>query len=129
MSNLVQADAMNEADSLGIKSRVGIGLGPVSDDFPPPPPNWKSGSESSCSDEEDHTRKRRMTRHRHLQNAAESMGPVMTFLGENQSHPVHLVGQLQHQAKPGIETLFCSAALNYTREKRVRQTEPLKWGR
>ena len=49
------------------------------------------------------------------------------YLGDNDSHPVHLVGTLQHQAKHGKETLFCSLALNYTRERRRRSVDPKKW--
>jgi hypothetical protein len=56
------------------------------------------------------------------------LGPVMQYLGDNQSHPVHLVRDLKHQAQPGKETLFCSAVLNYTREKRVRKIDSTKWG-
>lgn len=40
---------------------------------------------------------------------------------------MHLVGKLQHQAKFGKETLFCSMALNYTREKRRRDVDLKKW--
>lgn len=40
------------------------------------------------------------------------------FLGENDSHPVHLVKSLDFQADPDVETLFVSAALGEIRERK-----------
>ncbi len=95
-------------------------------------PSQTQGHEFSCSDKEDDENRQDLivgTESRCESDESKSMGPVMQYLGDNQSHPVHLVGQLKHQAKPGKQTLFCSSVLNYTREKRVRQVESLKWGR
>jgi len=110
----------------GIRSRVG--LAQTQDHFPP----GTQAEEFSCSDEDDHENRQELnvgTESRRTRDREKSTGPVMQYLGDNESHPVHLVGQLKHQAKPGKQTLFCSAALNYTREKRVLQVESLKWGR
>ena len=67
-------------------------------------PSQTQGHEFSCSDKEDDENRQDLivgTESRRESDEVKSMGPVMQYLGDNQSHPVHLGGQLKHQAKPG----------------------------
>ena len=55
------------------------------------------------------------------------LGPVIQYLGDNESHPAHLVGSLKHQARAGKQTSFSSEVLMFNREKYVNHVEATKW--